>query len=114
MGAFRLFFDPQDLENASYLSPDCGTYASKFLGSKSSTLRIDILEIFGFGGPEALQAQIVYREVRQKEINKARKVDKKFLLEDGVAKQHLFEKTFAHQAQINERGEDDEMLARNK
>ena len=113
MGEFRLFFHPLDLEGSSYLNPDCGTYASKYLGAKNSKLKIESIEIFGFGGAHALQAQITHREVRQKEINKARKVDKKMLLEDGVAKSHLFEKTFAHQAEINERGED-EVLERNK
>lgn len=54
MGEFRLFFHPLDLEGSSYLNPDCGTYACKYLGAKNPKLRIETIEIFGFGGAHAL------------------------------------------------------------
>jgi hypothetical protein len=80
------------MENKSYLQPDEKTYSVKFLGAKNSALKITDLEVIGFGGDDALQMQLNHREIKKKEINKARKIDKKMMIEGEVGGM-LFEKT---------------------
>lgn len=54
------------------------------------------IEILGFGGDFALDAQVEYRRIKEKERMKARKVNKEQLLGDGEIANQLLGKNLAH------------------
>ena len=58
--------------------------------------------MWGCGGPESLEAQAKYKKMKGIEINKMRKVDKGALVDD-FAKEFLFENTFKHQKEMQDR-----------
>eukprot|EP01035_Chromulina_nebulosa_P021176 gene21176-27434_t len=106
---YRLFI-PESLENC-IARGSCLTYETGKLLSKNdrndNNFEIDVLEVWGCGGEEivnsGLQEQSNHRQMNEKTINQARKVDKATFFNNAFDQEFLLSKTMQHKREMNDR-----------
>ena len=89
----------------SYVTPQDSTYEIGAILNqyKQQHLTIDRVEIFGFGGMEALFEREEHRKMLKQLRDKKKKVDKAAFLESDFDKEFLLGNTFGHKKEQVER-----------
>ena len=95
--SFRLWID-QEFSSMSYtLDADQTFPLGSLHTSYENHLKVECIEVWGLGGPKALQDQEVYRQTQETMINQSRKVDRKKLVSGEFGNQVMAgSKAFQH------------------
>ena len=107
-GNFRLWIDGNDVSIIKSMDVDATFEPGQLVSGESESSVIEakgkVMEIFGFGGPSAIEEQSARRAADQELRMDRRKVDRMKLVQNEFDREMLFSKTFKQNAQTDRLG----------
>ena len=96
-GSFRLWLDGSDLTAVRCMESDATFEPGNLVDTEDNLITIKRIEVWGYGGTEAIEQQRLRRESEESVRQDRRRVDKVRLVENQFDREVLFANTFKNQ-----------------